>query len=71
MLRPGDRFEIDDIHENYYWEIKATDVVQWLNPLTQQGWRWRYGDGKITNQNSYATKVPWHYIRATRDCWFV
>ena len=71
MLRPGDRFKTSDVHDNYYWELKATDVVQWLNPLTQHGWRWRYGDGKITNQNSYATVVPWHYIRSTRDCWFV
>jgi hypothetical protein len=58
-------------HENYYQEIVEGDVVHWLHPLTEQGWRWRYGDGKITNNASYPSEVPWHYMRLIHDdCWF-
>lgn len=63
--------QFDWPHENYYWDVKETDVVDWLHPLLQRGWRWRYGDGKITNVSSYADEVPWHYIRFLGDdCWF-
>jgi hypothetical protein len=50
---------------NYYDQLVASDVVEWVKDLLQQhGYTWRYEDGKIIAQmQAGIADTPWHHVK--------